>query len=137
LSQVKTIARQAAHDSAMPENTIPIRVLDAAAAKGCGACMHTSVGPVCRTEYGHACASPDLHGPEEEVQRVMRALSEALAANGDDATQLVHSLTIADGEASLKLAVAPHCAGAQLVDLAFQTLRGLLPDTDIYVSHAA
>jgi hypothetical protein len=137
LSHVKAIARRAAHHDRMSENTIPIRVLDAAATKGCGACMHTSVGPVCRTEYGHACASPDLHGPEDQVQRVMQALSVALAANGDDASQLVHSLKIADGEASLELAVAPHCAGAQLVDLAFQTLRGLLPDTDIYVSHAA
>jgi hypothetical protein len=33
----------------------------------------------------------------------------------------------------LRLAVPTDCGGALLADTAFQTLRGLLPDTDIYV----
>jgi hypothetical protein len=35
----------------------------------------------------------------------------------------------------LQLAVDPRCGGAELADAAFQTLRRLLPDTDIYVTH--
>ena len=41
------------------------------------------------------------------------------------------------GEVDLRLAVARCHGGAALCDSAFQTLRSLLPDTDIYVIPAA
>ena len=50
---------------------------------------------------------------------------------------LVRALHVQPGEVELRLAVHRHCGGAELADTAFQTLRGLLPDTDIYVTHAA
>lgn len=74
------------------------------------------------------------------MRHLVAELDAALAVQRPDdpdaATSLVHSLTVADGAAELKLAVASRCAGAHLVDAAFQALRRLLPDTDIYVSSA-
>lgn len=123
---------------------IPIACADthaqSGASGGCGACLSSSAGPVCR-----ATLCPDAHpqhfeGPPELVRQLVAELDAALAVQRPDdpdaATSLVHSLTVGEGEAELKLAVASRCAGAHLVDAAFQALRRLLPDTDIYVSSA-
>lgn len=116
---------------------IPIHAAERNAAQGCGACLHTAIGPVCRGEFGQACGAPELSGPADELSRVLLALHMALAADGVDAGDLVRALRLADGEAELVLAIAPRCAGAALADTAFQALRRALPDTDIYVTHAA
>lgn len=116
---------------------IPIHSAERNGAQGCGHCLHTTVGPVCRVAYGQDCAAPQLTGPADELHRVLLALHEALAADGADAGELVRSLRLTDGEAELVLAIAPRCAGAALADTAFQALRRVLPDTDIYVTHAA
>jgi hypothetical protein len=123
---------------------IPIACADHHAASGmssgCGACLSSSAGPVCRTAL-----CPDAHpqrfeGPPELVRQLVAELDAALAVQRPDdpdaATSLVHSLCVANGEAELTLAVASRCAGAHLVDAAFQALRRLLPDTDIYVTSA-
>ena len=48
----------------------------------------------------------------------------------------VKSLRIEGGEAELTVTFPPSCgAGQRLADAAFQALRGLLPDTDVYVRH--
>ncbi len=107
------------------------------AGSGCGACLHTAQGPVCRSAVGQSCEAPRLSGPQHQVQRVMDELGIALTANGGSAVELVRSLRLDDGEAELVLAVAPQCSGALLADAAFEVLRRLLPDTDIYVTHAA
>ena len=113
------------------------------ASAGCGACFHSNMGPVCHAACEHpAEAAPRLSGPADTVQRVLRALEHALGplqrpAEVDSAPlSLVRSLHLGDGEAELTLAVAPRCGGALLADTAFDTLRRLLPDTDIYVRHA-
>ena len=62
----------------------------------------------------------------------MAALSAQLGCAPDGAG-LVRSLRLQPGEVELRLAMPAHCAGAELTDTAFQTLRRLLPDTDIYV----
>jgi len=49
----------------------------------------------------------------------------------------VLSLTVQPGEVDLVLASRQQCGGAVWADLAFQALRRLLPDTDIYVRNAA
>lgn len=116
---------------------IPIHAAERNDASGCGACLHTAVGPVCRAAYGQSCAAPQLSGPADELQRVLLVLHQALAADGADAGELVRSLRLGDGEAELVLAIAPRCGGALLADAAFQALRSALPDTDIYVTHAA
>ena len=104
---------------------------------GCGACHASAAGPVCRIEFGADCVAPALHGPQDQIERVMAALRTALGNQGGDGVHLVRALRLDDGEAELTLAVEPRCGGLALADIAFQTLRQLLPDTDIYVRHAA
>ena len=76
-------------------------------------------------------------GPQAEVQRVMQALARRLGFQAD-APELagVRSLRIADGEVELQLAGPLGCAGSERAETAFDTLRSLLPDTDLYVIHA-
>ncbi|EHR69425.1 hypothetical protein BurJ1DRAFT_0542 [Burkholderiales bacterium JOSHI_001] len=110
---------------------------DAGAAR-CGGCLHSAAGPVCRVVEGHTCMAPQLSGPPEALGRVMDALALALASPGQPVGDLVHALRLAPGdEVELTLNVAPHCSGVDLADRAFQTLRSLLPNTDIYVHHLA
>jgi hypothetical protein len=100
------------------------------------------MGPVCHA----ACeqppeAAPALSGPPDTVQRVLSALDRALGSLQARRRPMRPlppwcALHLADGEAELTLAVAPRCGGALLADAAFDTLRRLLPDTDIYVRHA-
>jgi len=120
LSQVKpvsadvaTLAPWATHSRPSPSTSTPTR-------------------PVVVGEEG---AAPQLSGPADEVQRLLGALGRQLGYPADGAG-LVRVLRVQPGEVDLQLAVA-HChGGAALCDSAFQTLRGLLPDTDIYVSPA-
>jgi hypothetical protein len=104
----------------------------------CGGCLHSAAGPVCRAADDRDCVAPQLSGPPEQLQRVMDALEKALARPGQPVDALVHALRLVPGEeAELTLNLAPHCSGVDLADRAFQTLRALLPDTDIYVHHLA
>ena len=124
----------------MHHGTIEIKPVPAPQAETgavrCGACLHSAAGPVCRVAEGRACLAPQLSGPPEQVQRVMDALELALATPDQPGADLVHALRLVPGEeAELTLNVAPHCSGMDLADRAFQTLRALLPDTDIYVHH--
>jgi hypothetical protein len=114
--------------------TITIHDASAAAAvPACGGCLHDSRrGPVCRAMVDQPCEAPQLSGPADQLARLMAALSAQLGCAPDGAG-LVRSLRLQPGEVELRLAVPAHCAGAELTDTAFQTLRGLLPDTDIYV----
>lgn len=117
-----------------------IAIHNAAAQAGCGACLHDGGAPACRAVPGEACAAPRLLGLPLDVQRVMVALGLTLgfAADAPGAgAGVVRSLSVQPGEVDLSLVAGPHCSGAALADAAFQALRGLLPDTDIYVSNAA
>lgn len=103
------------------------------AAPACGGCLHDPArAQGCRMPIDHPGAVPQLSGPAVELARLMAALVAQLGCAPDGAG-LVRSLRLQPGEAELRLAVPPHCGGAVLADTAFQTLRGLLPDTDIYV----
>lgn len=119
-------------------HTIPILPADAGAVAacapvgGCGGCVHgASDGPVCRSLLGEPCAAPTLTGPADELARLLTALTPVLGTL--DGSSLVRSLTVQDGEVELQLALRADCGGAALADSAFQVLRGMLPDTDIYV----
>ena len=114
--------------------TIAIHDVDAGvAAPHCGACLHDPArAPVCRAVADAAGQAPQLSGPADQVARLMAALAAALGGAPDGAG-LVRSLCLQPGEVELRLAVLPHCGGAVLAEAAFQTLRGLLPDTDIFV----
>jgi hypothetical protein len=70
----------------------------------------------------------------------MAALAPGLGISADanqGAVGLVRSLQVLPGEVTLQLAVGRQCGGLALAEAAFETLRGLLPDTDIYVTHTA
>ena len=117
-----------------------IAIHRATAQPGRGACLHDSGTPACRATLGEDCAAPRLQGSPHDLRRVMSALGPALgfAADAADAgAGVVVSLSVQPGEVDLCLAASLHCGGAALADAAFQTLRGLLPDTDIYVNSAA
>ena len=109
---------------------------------GCGHCLHGDDGaPVCRTVRGDASDAPQLSGPADELQRLMAALAPVLGFGGESgpraAAGLVRALKLLPGEVELQLAVGRHCGGVTLADSAFEALRDLLPDTDIYVTLAA
>lgn len=115
-------------------HTIPILPAPAggAPASGCGGCVHgASSGPVCRSALGEPCAAPVFSGPAEALARLKRVLAPVLGAL--ESSGLVRALHVHDGEVELQLALRADCGGAALADSAFQALRGVLPDTDIYV----
>ena len=110
--------------------TIPIHA--AGAAPACGGCLHGDTGqPVCRAMVGETCEAPQFSGPADELARLLKALTPVLGPA--ETSGLVRALHVQDGEVELQLALRADCGGAALADGAFQTLRGLLPDTDIYV----
>jgi len=119
--------------------TIPIQ--DAAPTSGCGHCPHGSGsgsgsdGPDCHAAPALSWNAPQLSGPCDELARLLAALA---AQPGFEAgtSGLVRALRVQPGEVELQLAVGRQCGGAELADTAFQALRGLLPDTDIYVMNA-
>lgn len=115
----------------------------APAPAGCGGCLASDSGPQCRAHVtGEACAHPQLAGQSELVTRVMQELNRRVvdpdAGRGIVDLQWVRALRIEDGEVELTLSFAPVCGpGKELSESAFQTLRRLLPDTDVYVRHRA
>ena len=125
-----------AMDSAI--KTIPIHAAEAQAA--CGGCLHDIGQPLCRAMLGHDCLAPVLQGPPDAVRRVMAVLGASLgfdAGAADAGAGRLVSLRVHPGdEVDLVLSGEGHC-GATLADAAFLALRGLLPDTDIYVRSAA
>ena len=117
-----------------------IAIHQAAAQPGCGGCLHDSIAPVCRAVLGEACAAPRLAGLPQDVRRVMAALGLTLGFDADVADAgagVVRSLSVQPGEVDLSLVAGRQCGGSALADAAFQALRSLLPDTDIYVHNAA
>jgi hypothetical protein len=115
---------------AATDKTIPIH--DAALHAACGSCGQSP----CQTSARSAIEAPQLSGPTDELRRLLTALAPPMGFASDDlkAAGLVRSLQVQPGEVSLTLAVSRHCGGQDLAELAFQTLRALLPDTDIYVT---
>ena len=112
-----------------------IHIHKAGPATGCGACLHSAEDdPVCRVSVGEACAAPELSGPPDALNRLLAALAPLLV--GTQGGSLLRALHVLPGEVALTLAVHAHGGGAVLADQAFQTLRALLPDTDIYVNTA-
>ena len=111
------------------------------APQGCGGCLPSDNGPACRAHVsGDACAHPHLAGQMDQLRRVMEVLNQQVvdpdSGRGIVDLQWVRGLRIDADEAELTLSFAPACGpGKALSDAAFQTLRSLLPDTDVYVRH--
>jgi len=132
----------------MDRPVIPIRPLAAASAAdeahssasaGCHGCTAGSDAPACQALVGQPLRPAELSGPPADLQRLLAALASTLGFPPDQPEVAgVRGLQVGAGEVALTLASAPGCAGsAVLTDAAFQTLRRLLPDTDIYIRHAA
>lgn len=111
------------------------------AASACGGCVSSDQGPTCRTAYGVPCAAPELQGDDDQLRNALLALRRVIdPEQGRNLIelQLVKSLRIADGEAELTVTFPRGCGAARLMaEDAFQMLRRTLPDTDVYVRHAA
>jgi hypothetical protein len=78
-----------------------------------------------------------LSGPPEHVERLRAALEAAVArVMGHPPAGWLRELRLDEGEAFV--GVAPHLGhdGIESAEIAFDTLRRLLPDTDIYVGAA-
>jgi metal-sulfur cluster biosynthetic enzyme len=109
---------------------------------GCGHCHAPVDGPACEGHLGgEPCLSPELHGAATALRRVIDSLRAVRTADAGDNIvdlHLVKSLRIADGEAELTVTFPRGCGSAsEIAEAAFQAMRRLLPDTDIYVRHAA
>jgi hypothetical protein len=120
----------------MKHPVVPIQALNIRAAvggHGCDACHQGSMGPDCQFTLGPRSGPPDLKGPDGEVQAVLQALSQALGRGQLDGVHWVQAVTVQAGEVEVVLTADSRCAGAELADNAFQALKRLLDDTDIYV----
>lgn len=107
-----------------------------ASSSGCGHCPHAQADDArtCQTLRGEDSPPPQFSGPPAELQRLLAALGPALGFDDGVGQGILRTLRVQPGEVDLQLAIGRHCGGAALADTAFQTLRGLLPDTDIYVT---
>ena len=110
------------------------------AAAGCGGCSDEGL-PCAAIPAAETCADPELRGDPELLRRALASLREVVdpaAGRNLVEMQLVRSLRIGDGEAELMLTFAPRCGSARaLAEDAFDRLRSALPETDVYVRHAA
>lgn len=111
------------------------------AASACGGCVGSAQGPTCRSAFGAPCVAPQLSGDATLLHQAVDALRGV--TNPEDGRnlielQLLHALRIEDGEAELTVTFPRGCGAARLMaEDAFRVLRRALPDTDIYVGHAA
>lgn len=111
-------AGRPAHHRAVAAKFIPIRP----------ACAPAPVVP-----------EPELAGPADTLQRVLRGLRGVVDQDGIDLVERrwIRSLRVQDGEADLTLTLSPRSGEARdLMERSFGVLRRLLPDTDVYVHHA-
>lgn len=114
---------------------------DGAPAAGCDACPAADADSTCKVApSAQHCMQPQLSGPAERVAWLLRELDrhvvDAAAGRGIVELGWVRALRVEPGEVELTLGFAPACGGGRmLTDAAFQQLRRLLPDTDVYVSH--
>ena len=112
------------------------------AAGGCSFCAASAEGPACTAAADDGgCGTPALTGEPALLARVLQALRSVTARpdgpNLVDAHR-VRGLHIGDGEAELALVLGSGCPSQlEVADAAFQVLRRVLPETDVYVSHAA
>jgi hypothetical protein len=106
---------------------------------GCGGCEPSDDSSPCRGTASSICESPSLTGDPAVMARLLGALRAVGDADGNlvDARR-ISALRLQDGEAELTLAFPRGCGPARLLaEGAFHVLKLELPDTDVYVRHAA
>jgi metal-sulfur cluster biosynthetic enzyme len=139
----------AAHDVSMAQQhpLILIHAADPGAhaeASACGGCDGAPADTACAAQpdlFSRRCAAPQLQGDPGLLQQALAALRGVRepVQGGDLVTlQLVLALRVEGGEAELTLTYPAGCGAARLMaEDAFQVLRRVLPDTDVYVLHAS
>lgn len=117
-------------------STIPIQAMSSSAAAGCGHCGHGTAAAACGSPAGLACDQTELAGPSDQLARVLGVLGRRLGFEPEAPERAgVRALRITPDEVELQLAWPARCGGTAFAEAAFDTLRGLLPNTDIYVTH--
>jgi hypothetical protein len=119
LTQVKTLQASVVKISRMQYPTIPIRPLPVLAA---------------------TAPPPSLQGDALRVEQVLTALRQVVESEiGADvpAGVWLRSLRLVEGEVEVALAPELRGCGRAIAQGAFDALRRLLPDTDIYVGSPA
>ncbi|WP_425261767.1 iron-sulfur cluster assembly protein [Rubrivivax sp. RP6-9] len=147
--RVKSDDSDAAHDAPMALQHPLIRIHAAAAGDTaddavCGGCDGAPAETACAAQadvFGRRCAAPLLQGDPALVEQALAALRGVRdPVQGGDLVgmQLVQALRVEGGEAELTLTYPRGCGVARLMaEDAFQVLRRVLHDTDVYVLHAA
>lgn len=101
--------------------------------------MPCRVIPILPAKSDTLLAPPRLSGEAQQLERVLGALETAVRARVGwrlPTASWLRELRLVDGEAFV--AITPELGGAcgPSAEAAFETLRRLLPDTDIYVGAA-
>ena len=139
----------AAHDGpmALQHSLIRIHAADSgehADVHACGGCDGAPADAACAAQadvFSRRCAAPQLQGDPALLQQALSALRgvrDPVQGGNLVGMQLVQALRVEGGEAELTLTYPHGCGAARLMaEDAFQVLRRVLPDTDVYVLHAA
>jgi hypothetical protein len=93
----------------------------------------------CRAPLSWRVVEPLLEGPPERVHTIVQTLVPLVDAEFGHtlpAGAWLRGLKVADDEAVLTIAPDLACHGHAVASLAFDVMRRLLPDTDIYVGAA-
>jgi len=83
--------------------------------------------------------APRVLGPAPQAWRLVTALEAAVHGQLQGLapiTRWLRELRLGEGEVLVLIAPGLGCDGMDAAEIAFDTLRHLLPDTDIYVSAA-
>jgi hypothetical protein len=93
----------------------------------------------CKAVAPRLIVEPHLEGPSDRVQGIVQALQPLIDAEFGQTLPTgawLHGLKLADDEAVMTIAPDLACHGHAVASLAFDVMRRLLPDTDIYVGAA-
>jgi hypothetical protein len=77
-----------------------------------------------------------MSGPSDRIDRVLGALTPSVSTvlgRPADCGEWLQALQLDDGEAVLQLRGDLGCKARDVAEVAFGTLRRVLPDTDIYI----
>lgn len=95
--------------------------------------------PACAFQRRHVIVDPHLEGPSQRLQDIVQALQPLIVAELGETLPTgawLRGLKVGDDEAVLTIAPDLACHGHVVATLAFDVMRRLLPDTDIYVGAA-
>lgn len=124
MTKIKSGVSRRAHTAAMQHRVIPI----------------LAVAPAPAAPALPQAQAPQLSGEPVRVQRVLSALSSAMASPALGFSlpleRWLRELRLDSEHAEATLMVTPRLGSAP-AEAAFDTLRRLLPDTDIYIGAAA